>query len=512
MEAMFSIPASSYISIYNAFRNVMKALKQAIAVIIIVLSSMWLGCGNKPVLTEMTTNKLVVIIKGTYESNSPAPWLMPKACGEYDASTPPKCIKYTMGHRILVQDDSVNRCNATEDVNPSVFLIDIAEMRLADSQGNMHKFANFRQNFSFSMDDANPFFNGTGYIMDNDDVPSKLYPAAMIYLRKMLMDSAQKYVPKSEGWSGSLMWDVFAEKQYPCLNFNKMQVHSFYDSLRYESSYFNRVFPLVIPIRDATMGMVYNGGFPVSVLEIRFVIKNFVKKYEYQAYINDTFSTIHYYALSDWLQDVKQDEDHIGGNLLTVARSYVPGFVGTISGTNNRGYNAHIIAIPAGADITDYTIPGAEGTIPANPDEPYDGSDIDTPQNPRTLNPCDVSKKPSAYLGSSINHALDYYLRVERYHYNWNQKVPSECASYSQYKSDWNEFRHEVNNYLLPQLAVYAQTGSPFSFENVPPGKYDVYYATIAPRYGYLYYDGEFALAQAGVRVTAGGNTPVTIP
>jgi len=490
----------------------MKALKQAIVIIVIFAAAGVLGCGNKPLLTEMSTRKLIVIIKGTYESNSPAPWSMPPAC--YEATRDPvtkKCVDYTMGHRALVQDDSVNRCNATDDVNPSLFMLDIAEVRLADAQGGVHKFANFRHNFSFTMDDANPFFSGAGYVMDNDDVPSKLYPAVMLYVRKMLMDSAQKYVPQSEGWSGSAMWDVFAEKQYPCFNFNKMQIHSFYDTLRLESSYFNSVFPLVVPIPDAALGMIYNDTYPVTVLEIRFVIKNFVKKYEYQSYMNDVYTTVHYYDLYDWLQDIKKDETDIGGNLLVVARSYIPGLTGKISGNNTSGHNAHIIAIPAGADITDYTIPGtASTTIPANPNDRYDGSAIDPPESPRSSNPCDLSKRPSVYLGSNINEALDYYLKVERYNHIWNQLVPTSCASYDDYKADWNTFRREVKSYLLPQLATYAPAGSPFSIENVPAGTYDVYVAATAPRYGYLYYDGEFNLVKAGVRVAAGAD--VTVP
>lgn len=513
MGVIFSIPVFDCISIYDAYRNVMKALKQAIAIIVISTAAALPGCGNKPLLTEMTTHKLIVIMKGTYESNSPAPWSLPPAC--FEATRDPvtnKCIDYTMGHRALVQDDSVNKCNATNDVNPSVFLMDIAEVRLADSQGKLHKFSNFRQNFSFTMNDANPFFSGAGYIMDNDDVPSKLYPAVMIYMRKMLMDAAQKYVPQSEGWSASPMWDVFAENQYPCLNFNKMQVHSFYDTLRYESSYFNRVFPVVVPIQDAALGMIYNDAFPVTVLEIRFVIKNFVKKYEYQSYINDVFTTVHYYAMSDWLQDVKKDETDIGGNLLMVARSYIPGLTGKISGNNTRGYAAHIIAIPAGADITEYTIPGDDGTIPGVPDARYDGSAITPPESPRFYNPCDLSKKPSAYLGSNINQALDYYLKAEQYNYNWNQLVPSSCESFDDYKAGWDTFKREVGNFHLPQLAVWAADSTPFSFENVPPGTYDVYVASTAPRYGYLYYDGEFILAEAGVQVSAGADRTVVLP
>lgn len=509
----------------------MKSLKQVIALVVIFTAAVVMGCGNQPLLTEMSTHKLIVVIKGTYESNSPAPWIMPDACGEREIPADPtsKCINYTMGHRALVQDDSVYKCDATTDANPRAFLLDVAEVRLADSQGNIHKFANYRQNFSFGLTDVSPYFSGTGFLMSNDDVPSKLYPAVLIYVRKMLMDSALKYVPESAGWSGTDLWDVFSEKQYPSFNFNKLQVHSFYDTLRLESSSLNRVFPVVVPIRDAARGMIFSDKFPVTVLEIRFVVKNFIKKYEYETYINDVFSIVHYYALSDWLQDVHKDETDIGGNLLAVARSYIPGLVGTISGTNPRSYGAHIIAIPAGADIADYTIPGTPGTVPSNPNDPYDGSPIVSPMGPRNNNPCDLSKKPSAYLGTNINQVLDYYLRMERYNYNWNQKVPSVCPNYDEYKKDWDEYKAivgkgdenlsdaiEVNplkeNFIIPQLAVYAASGGAFTFENVSPGTYDIYIATDAPRYGYLYYDGEFELAQAGVTVTAGADSPVTIP
>ncbi|OHD65653.1 MAG: hypothetical protein A2176_13505 [Spirochaetes bacterium RBG_13_51_14] len=515
----------------------MKPMKQTIAVVIISIASFAMSCENKPLLTEMATNKLIVVIKGTYESNSPADWAMPDAC--YEPTRDPttnKCTQYTQGHRALVQDDSVNDCDATDDVKPSVFMLDIAEVRLADTKGDNFKFANYRQTFAFGLNDEDPFFNGMGFVVDNDDVPSKLYPAVMLYVRKMMMDGARKYSPREGGWSSVPVWDVFAESEYPSFNFNTFQVHSFHDSLRLESSGFNRVFPMVIPIKDIAMGMVFDNQFPVTVLEIRFVVKNYIKKYEYETYNRnfsnvDIFNIIHFYGLSDWLQDVKKDEKDIGGNVLTVARSYIPGLTGSITGTNARGYDAHVIAIPAGSNINMYTIPhdpAVPGTIPSNPNDPYEPTDpIPTPPSgPRTANECDLSKKPAPYLGTSVTQALDYYLKLEEYDYSWNQKVPSTCTAplgccttFDAYKAGWDVFGAAVGyprigsgismapGFLVPQLAVFARNGFTYTIENVPPGRYDVYIATRPPYYGYLYYDTEFV---PGGTVTIGpGSNPV---
>jgi hypothetical protein len=456
----------------------MKTVKYIGTCMILILMVLGAGCGDRPLLTEMGSNRLMVVLKGTYESNSPMPWDMPLTTdGDYDT---------------LVLDDSVDDCDAVGP-NPSFLMMDIAEIKLMDSNKKQYRFANYRQTFALTLSDLEPFFNGLGLVLENDDVPSgkEPYVAVGLYIRKMLMDSAIKFTPSEDGWESLYMWDSFDSEDLPSFNFNKYQVYSFYDTLRFEKAYINRVYPLIIPITDldvGNLGFFFNKKPPLTVLEIRMVVKNFVKKYEYEAYPNQ----VHYFALSDWLQNVESDETNIGGNIITTVRSYIPGMTGTIRGSN-AGDARHIIAIPAGSDISLYTL---------NTD-PYGtslGDDV------RTNNPCNLPTNPGLYLGPNISLALDYYLKVENNKNKWNDRVPSRCGDFTTYQQNWNTFAREVGaDFKLPPLAVYAEAGAQFTISNVAPGNYDLYRANVDAVYGRLYRDGEFtAYANNPVRVGIG--------
>ncbi len=447
--------------------------------IILFFAALAAGCGDRPLLTEMGTNRLMVVLKGTYESNSPMPWSMP---GPGEA-----------GYDTLVLDDSVDDCDV-EGPNPSFLLMDVAELKLVDSKGKNYRFANYRQTLAFPFSDQEPYFSGLGVVLENDDVPSRKEPyvAVGLYLRKMLMDSAIRFYPSVDGWQSRYEWDSFDSQEFPSFNFNQFQVHSFYDTLRYEKTYINRVYPLTIPITDldtGNLGFLYNKKPPLTVLEIRMVVKNFVKKYEYGSYPDQ----VHYFALSDWLQNVEPDETSIGGNIITTVRSYVPGMTWTIRGSIPVA-GRHIIAIPAGADIRLYTL---------NTD-PYGTSIGD---NVRTNNPCNIPWDPALYLGPNVSEALDYYLKMEMQRVKWNDLVPGACSSFDSYIVNWDTFSGEVNgNFKLPPLAVYAEGTTQFSIDNVAPGHYDLYVANVPAEYGRLYEDGEFN-AYSGNPITVGIGT-----
>ncbi len=445
--------------------------------IILFFTALAAGCGDRPLLTEMGTNRLMVVLKGTYESDSPMPWSMP--------DPDPLDLDYNT----LLLDDSVDDCDGVGP-NPSFLMMDIAELKLLDSKGKQYRFANYRQTFAFPFSDLEPFFSGIGVVLENDDVPFKKEPyvAVGLYIRKMLTDNAIRFYPSEDGWKSLYMWDSFDSEDLPSFNFNKFQIHSFYDTLRFEKAYINRVYPLIVPITDldtGNLGFFFNKTPPLTVLEIRMVVKNFVKKYEYESYPNQ----VHYFALSDWLQNVEPEEMNIGGNIITVVRTYVPGMTGTIRGSNGPEAR-HIIAVPHGADISLYTL---------NTD-PYGtsfGDDV------RTNNPCNLPMGPGLYLGTSISLALDYYLEVEKNKKTWNDRVPDRCGDFATYQQNWNTFAREVgSDFRLPPLAVYAEENMDFTISNVPPGRYDLYRANVDPVYGRLYEDGEF---------TPYGSNPVTV-
>ncbi|MBP7738048.1 MAG: hypothetical protein KA369_18875 [Spirochaetes bacterium] len=470
----------------------MRSLKQCAAAAGVLLVTVAAGCNTDPLLTEIKTKKLLVVLKGTYETNSPQPWNMPTLCANYDSTG--KCTQYTPEYLSLMQDDSVYECAATEDKLPTSFMVDIAEIRLWDTRGKSYKYANYRQTFASGLNDIDPLFNGIGYPLNNDDIPSKLYPYALLYIRKMLTDGAQTYVARANGWASSPTWDVYREAEFPIYNFNGLQIHSFYDTIRLESTSINRVYPLVVPINDMLtggVGMVYNGKFSTTVLEIRILVKNYIKKYEQRTSLLTDYGVTHFYALSDWVNDVERGDTVIGGNLHATARTYIPELVGRISGTVPAAAatpGVHVIAIPAASDIRSYTL---------NRD-PYYYSTT-TSGTLRSNNPCNLPRAPTQYTGTSIYQALDFFLETEYYKYSWNQKIPGPsnvCSSYSLYTAQWDKFAGLANSFTLPQLAVYVPTqdaggnatSRQFVIENVMPGTYKVYYANRAPVYGTLYY------------------------
>ena len=482
-------------------RFCMRVMKHTPAVIAVLLLAFAVNCNKDPLLTDMKTKKLIVVLKGTYESNSPMEWNMPTACAHVDPVTN-KCDTYTPEYLAQMQDDSVHECNSTTDTLPNVFMVDLSEIRLFDTRGKSYKFANYRQTFASALSDSDPMFNGTGYPLSNDDVPSKAYTAVALYMRKMLLDGAKSYAARGDGWYPSVVWDVYKEGEYPTYNFNALQIHSYFDTLRLESTSINRVYPMVIPINDLLTGgagMFYSSKFSYTVLEIRIVVKNFIKKYEQKASASSEYTVKHFHALSDWLNDVQKGDAVIGGNVLTVARTYVPELVGRISGTATAG--RHVIAIPAGSSILNYTLnvdPFIDHSVTT---APYRDESMGTL---RSLNPCNLPKKPTYYTGTSIYRALEYFLQYENYKYEWNKLVPQGtfvypdatqlttlCDSYDTFKDQWNNYSREtgLRSMVLPQLAVYVPSSGTFSIANVMPGSYDVYVANRAPEYGKLYHN-----------------------
>ncbi len=434
------------------------------------------ACGDTPIFTEMKTNRLKVVIKGTFESEGISHFA--------DMNVLPV-------NGALIQDDSVDNVTAgTNDILPTTFMLDIAELRL-----NGQKFANYRQVIEASLagdGSAETLFNGTGVVLKNDDPQQGHYDTVHIFLRKMAFDSAMIY--QSVGSTMSYEKPaivVFHENDRNGYDFNQLQVNSYWDSLRFEQLDLLRCFPISIPIIG---GLEYNRDFAETVLEIRFVIKNFVKKYEYDYYDTGVFKTAHYYAPSDWLRDVRAGESDIGRNLHAVARAYIPGKTGIISGSG-AGANRYVIAIPSSENINDYTISADGNTLRSN-------------------NKCDLPQPPS-YPGPYIEAILDYYLKYEDYKNIYNTKLQSKtlvatdcwgfdsAAGTPNYTDSWNTYEAEVDNFKIAPYIVIADGSGNYVFNKVAPGNYNVYRATVAPAYGSLFTDGQFVQVGTTVTVTA---------
>jgi hypothetical protein len=441
---------------------IMKMISFKIKLFFIFLSAVafaFSGCGDQALFDELATNRITVKIKGTYESNGPRDWTWPALA--------------------VLEDDSIYLNENVVEDTPTVFMLDIAGIKVASGKHNQY-FANFRKTYVSNVTNTDSLFNGEGVEYKNNDVrPDFSWQTVQIFIRKMLFNNAKQYDPSSiSAWANPVdVTDMFAEKTVNGFNFNLAQVLSYYDSLKMNYNDINRIFPLSIPVED---GFIFDKNEPETVLEIRFVIKNFVKKYEYEFDDEDKNRKLrHFYALSDWLRDIKRGEPapstdtlgKMGGNLLAVARSYVPGKTATISRTVGVTADRCIIAVKYPHSLGEYLIT----------------SPINRPS-------CDEPKKPripiTSFIGSGtsgtsdyIESLLQYYLQYEVYKQQYDSFVT--CVDSGTYATDWTSYENSVSLFKIPPLVTWSDSNG-YTLENVPAGEYTIYEASSAVPAGEL--------------------------
>lgn len=452
-----------------------------IYVILLMIVLSFLNCGKDPVFTEMSTNRLKIRIKGTFETEDVSHFDSMSSQGINSATFQDDSVDE------VTDSSSLSGATATgQDIKPTTIMLDIAEIRLGGK-----KISNYRQVFEIPLDDTQPFFNGTGIELKTDDPGDGYYDSVQIYFRKMVMDNAKVYKSTGSGFEYEKESTViFHEDTRNGLDFNQLMVNSHWDSLRLESADIIRVFPIEIPIVG---GLTYKRENNETVLEIRLVLKNFIKKYEYKYYEDGVYKVCHYYAPSDWLRDVKAGEKNIGRNLHAVARAYVPGNVATsvtVSCSSGAGY---IVAVPATENISYYSITTDGVSLRAA----VGYSDLPT----APLNP-----------GEYVEPTLDYYLKYEKYKYDWNTYVTgistaTDGTKLTTYEDTWDSYEIAVHGdpdgvykygLKIPPYVAYNSSGS-VTFKNMAPGTYSFYYIGNPASYGALFLDSAYTdLAYGG--------------
>lgn len=296
------------------------------------------GCGDQALFDFLAESNIKVRIKGTYASNNPRDW---------DFSG-------------IVADDDQDNYAAGADY-PTKFMIDIAELKL-----NGDKFAHYREAYQASVLDTDDFFNGTGFVFENDNVfPDDKYTKIHVFLRKMIFNKSLSYSVDNDVWSDPKTTEVvFNEKDVNGYDFNQRQTFTYYDEIDDDKNK-NIVFPLKIPLAE---DFIYDVDREF-VLEVRLVIKNFIKKYEWV----DSDVGYTYFGLSDWLRDIRIADKYRGGNLFAVARVYVKGETVSVSGTDAVG-GSYVVAIPYTEDGAIDSISNYEITQPttSRPSGDYD--------------------------------------------------------------------------------------------------------------------------------------------
>lgn len=431
------------------------------------------GCNGEPVFTEMSTNRLKIVIKGTLESES-------SAIDNFDFTAG---AGVTAGYVDSGSTNSVDdQTTITNDKFPTKFMFDISEIKLDGKP-----IGNYRQVLSVPLVDTEPFFDGTGIVLKNDDPGNGSYSSVQLYIRKMIFDNANIYTFEGSSWNTTpeLAEVIFHEDEVYGFNFNNLQVNSYWDSLLDNSSDVLRIYPLYIPVIG---GMNYDRSNDETVLEIRIVIKNFIKMYEYDYYDDGIFKVCHFYGLSDWLRDVRADERDMGRNIIAVARAYVPGKTGTITRTDASAANCYVMAIPDTNEEL-YSITSAGNTLRTN-----------TVGSGATYN-CDFPVAP-VYSGAHIESVLDYFCNYEAYKTAWNT-VASSCANITNYENEWEAYEGSVENFRIAPYLTVADGSGNYTFNNVQPGTYYIYYHTAPSTNRELF---------VGSWTSVNSEAPVTVP
>lgn len=431
------------------------------------------GCDGEPVFTEMSTNRLKIKIKGTLES---------------DATT----VSVPFNKTVLV-DDSVNDRTVTTAPFPDNFMLDIAEIKL-----NGKPIGKYRQVFSIPLSDHVPFFNGEGITLKNDDPGNGTYSTVQLYIRKMIFDNAKIY--HGAAFENEEMARViFKENEVEGFNFNNLQVNSYWDSLRDNASRVLRVYPLEIPIIGE---MNYDRNDDETVLEIRIVIKNFIKMYEYDYYDAGIFKVCHFYGFSDWLRDVRKDERNMGRNIIAVARAYVPDKTGTVEVTAPAG--RYVLAIPSTEQIADYY-------------RTADGAAIRT-----GVGWADLPVAP-VYSGAHIESVLEYYCNYEAYKFEWNDKYALYGGSdpLTDYEDAWETYEGKVEGFKIAPYISISRVIDPnpnptATFSQMAPGDYNFYEVTTPAAslaYGALFLESDINITPInGTIVTVKAGDNLTVP
>jgi hypothetical protein len=345
----------------------------------------------------------------------------------------------------------------------------------SEIQINSERFANYRGVFSCPMTDTEPFFSGAGIGIRSDDVRTgRNYNTLELFLRKTVCDNAFSFYPVS-GTLNKTETTLFHEVKVNGYDFILEQVNSFYDTLKNNQSSINRVYPLNVPISG---GFVYDNKNDY-VLEVRVVVKNFLKRYETIKTTDNVTYAYHYFGTSDWLYDARGGDSYIGGNMIGVARWYIKGQTTTVQGSvSGSGW---VVGIPAGDTASDYMISSAERTRP---------SDAWAPRN-------------SSKAGSDIISLLDYDVDLQKRADDYYQLYSAVTADLSipVYTTTWDTYNNKVSSFKIPPYAVYMSSGGTFSILNVPLGQ--------SLR---LFYISDSGFKMGDLPVPTGSGTVITVP
>jgi hypothetical protein len=447
------------------------------------------GCQGTDLFDQLNDSCVSVVVKGTFESNDPRPWVTTVINDDSIVYVnPDQVVANAYNNSVDVNSASVSSSGlpsvATQYQQfPATFMLDIAEIRADDD-----KFANHREVYNCSINaglissDTDNFFNGTGLSYTADNLTkNQTYSGLNIYLRKMAFDNSYVFnlaggdidpsgtntTNDKAATSGFIRQNTFVfntNQNQVGFDFNIDFMWAYYDTLLESQMTLNRVFPVNVPISG---GVVSDCSRKV-VIEVRFVIKNFVKRYENAITDLDTTTmrSCHFFSFSDKVMDVRPYRAaYLGGNLLVAARSYYPDSVGTISGTVPGGAQCIVMAIPV-SEIGTLDATYQYATIPTIADD-YS-----------SVFPAEYNTAISVSRLVYENDVQNYLSQFSTYYGHLTDETATTPSS-TPYATEWTNYDTVCAGYQVPPLSTYTDASGNYTLKNVPVGTaYQLYYST----------------------------------
>jgi len=361
-----------------------KSIKFTLALIVSAILLLQF-CTNEPILSQLVNSRIKMIVKGTYESNSP------------------------YAHRATLYEDDYDSgdlqpFNRAINFSEMKMYLDIAEIRIATGNGfttgtqaedywdffardRILLCSEYTALQSKELDTCKEnegvtkltsFFE-EGFSYPVLDLAATTYQHLAIYIRKFITSPSSFYD------DAMVLTTTSPKAKFDQRQLNALDIAKFYQYNPTETSDLN---PKLFPLEKTGLSLVVPPGDESYVLEVRIFMKNLFMTHN-QSDKNITgdgiAQSISYIGISDWLYNYSYKDtsssptngrlvsDQMGGNILMTARIYEPKKVATITITSDGGTSApsspYYALVETGTTFTptaNLPLAATQATLPAS--------------------------------------------------------------------------------------------------------------------------------------------------
>jgi len=319
-----------------------------------------LTCAKFPILSDLYNNRISIVLKGTYESNTPYTWntnvyMDDSLAAPYSGGIVSPVLQSDVSAYIDIAEIRLGTgTGKTENVAPEKYWIYFTPKReVFCSNNNANGDANYKLLSCFNDNgDKNysDFFN-SGFTFPAYDVPVRTYQHMAIYFRKFITGPAVSYTDNAGNGAANLT-TMFDNRYLYAINLMDSIVE-------YSAADTGQTVPLLFPLERTDLSLNIPDSRDPYVMEIRIFIKNLMMKHVIQHHLGDSSAgPITFIGPSDWVANHNSADlklaYHMGGNIIFTARIYDPANVGSIKIVDNEAVPArksYYAVMPSGSSL-----------------------------------------------------------------------------------------------------------------------------------------------------------------